>query len=243
MPASAGEHGPGERMMWLGASASTSSERDRVVAADDRFAAQLADVPREVVDEGIVVVDEENHSGVRSASIMPRALSSVSRYSCSGSESATIPPPALKYTRPACATAVRIAMLRVERAGQAPVADRAAVHAPLRRLELGDDFHRAHFRRAGDRPAGKRRAQQVERVCTRREVADDRRDEVVDRGVVLEREQLRHAHACPARRRARGRCASGPRSSGSRRDPWRSRSAPGRARRRARDRRRAGACP
>ena len=55
---------------------------------------------------------------------MPRALSSVSRYSCSGSESATMPPPALKYTRPPRATAVRMAMLRVERAGDAPVADR-----------------------------------------------------------------------------------------------------------------------
>src|SRR4029077_17592387 len=85
---------------------------DPVVAADDRLAAQLADVPGEVVDEGIVVVDDEDHPGIRRASIMPRALSSVSRYSCSGSESATIPPPALKYTRPAAATAVRIAMLQ-----------------------------------------------------------------------------------------------------------------------------------
>ena len=49
--------------------------------------------------------------GVVKASMMPRALSSVSRYSCSGSESATIPPPALKYSRPARATAVRMAML------------------------------------------------------------------------------------------------------------------------------------
>ena len=40
-------------------------ERDRVVAADDRVAAQLADVPRQVVDERVVVIDEENHSGVR----------------------------------------------------------------------------------------------------------------------------------------------------------------------------------
>ena len=85
-------------MMWLGASASISPSVMRVVAAHDRLPAQLADVPGEVVDEGVVVVDEEDHGdpAFTSASIMPRALSSVSRYSCSGSESATIPPPALK---------------------------------------------------------------------------------------------------------------------------------------------------
>ena len=90
---------------------------DRVVPADQRRLAQLADVAGEVVDEGVVVVDEENHEAVESGSgrlatgtaarlrlyqrlNQPRALSSVSRYSSSGSESATMPPPAWKYTCP-----------------------------------------------------------------------------------------------------------------------------------------------
>ena len=68
-------------------------ERDRVVPADDGVMAQLAHVPREVVHERIIVVDEEDHA---SAAISARALSSVSRYSASGSESATIPPPTEK---------------------------------------------------------------------------------------------------------------------------------------------------
>ncbi len=80
MPASVGEHGPGERMMSLGASASISASVTLSLPAHDRVVTQLADVPCRVVDEGIVVVDEENHSDVARASIRPRALSSVSRY-------------------------------------------------------------------------------------------------------------------------------------------------------------------
>ena len=86
-------------------------QRHLVAPADDGFLTQLAHVACEVVDERVVVVEDENHGRVASASIMARALSSVSRYSCSGSESATMPPPALKYTRPSRTTAVRMAML------------------------------------------------------------------------------------------------------------------------------------
>ena len=53
----------------------------------------------------------------------------------------------------------------------AEVADRAAVDAAARRLQLGDDLHRPHLRRAGDRAAGKGGAQQVERVRARAQVA------------------------------------------------------------------------
>src|SRR5436309_1844711 len=86
-------------------------ERERVVPAYDGLFAELAHVAGQVINEGIMVIDEQNHARTARASIMPRALSSVSRYSCSGSESATMPPPALKYIRPANATAVRMAML------------------------------------------------------------------------------------------------------------------------------------
>src|SRR5207245_5371015 len=66
-------------------------ERRRVVASYNRLFSQLAHVAGQVVDERVVVVDQEDH-GTRAA-MSPRALSSVSRYSCSGSESATMPPP------------------------------------------------------------------------------------------------------------------------------------------------------
>src|SRR5207247_9067753 len=58
----------------------------------DGFRPQRAYVARQVVDERVVVVDQQDHGA--SAAIQPRALSSVSAYSFSGSESATIPPPA-----------------------------------------------------------------------------------------------------------------------------------------------------
>src|SRR5262245_51299915 len=86
-------------------------QRQPVVAVDRGTPAELLHVTGKVVDERIVVVDQKDHVGIASASIMPRALSSVSRYSCPGSDSATIAPPALKYSRPARATAVRMAML------------------------------------------------------------------------------------------------------------------------------------
>src|SRR2546430_1010233 len=55
--------------------------RDLVVAAHHHVSTQLTNVPRQVVDKGVVVVDDENHAGLSNASIMPRALSRVSRYS------------------------------------------------------------------------------------------------------------------------------------------------------------------
>ena len=82
-----------------------------VAAPHHDVPAQLTDIASEVVDERIAVVDDENHVPAATASISARALSSVSRYSCSGPESATIPPPALKYMRPSRTTAVRMAML------------------------------------------------------------------------------------------------------------------------------------
>src|SRR3989454_9566618 len=68
-------------------------ERRGVVTADDGILPQLAHVTGQGVDEGVVVGDEQDHEVPASAAITPPALSSVSWYSCSGSESATIPPP------------------------------------------------------------------------------------------------------------------------------------------------------
>src|SRR5881409_1400632 len=95
-------------------------ERERVVPAYDGLFAELAHVAGQVINEGIMVIDEQNHARTARASIMPRALSSVSRYSCSGSESATMPPPALKYTSRPSTRQVRITML----VSSAPVSER-----------------------------------------------------------------------------------------------------------------------
>jgi hypothetical protein len=68
------------------------------IAPDDLHDfAQLFQVSREVVYEGIVIVEKENHRpaarGAKAAA-SPPALSSDSLYSASGSESATTAPPA-----------------------------------------------------------------------------------------------------------------------------------------------------
>src|SRR5262249_13785898 len=68
-----------------------------VVGAALERGPQLAEILQEVVGEGVVVVDEEDHRPVPAASlsarIMPRALEQVSSHSVFGSESATMPAP------------------------------------------------------------------------------------------------------------------------------------------------------
>src|SRR2546425_10621425 len=70
--------------------------RRSAVGSYNGLFSQLAHVAGQVVDERAVIVDQQDH-GTRAA-MSPRALSSVSRYSSSGSESATMPPPTWKYT-------------------------------------------------------------------------------------------------------------------------------------------------
>src|SRR5437867_7439807 len=83
--------------------------RRSVVASYNGLFSQLAHVAGQVVDERVVIVDQQDH-GTRAA-MSPRALSSVSRYSSSGSESATMPPPTWKYTSLPSTRQVRITML------------------------------------------------------------------------------------------------------------------------------------
>src|SRR5207247_1996000 len=83
--------------------------RRSVVAAYNGLFSQLAHVAGQVVDERVVVVDQQDHG--TSAAMSPRALSRVSRYSCSGSESATMPRPTWKYTSLPSTRQVRITML------------------------------------------------------------------------------------------------------------------------------------
>src|SRR5262245_54227740 len=86
-----------------------------VVSEYSEFRAQLTKILNQVVGKRIVVVDNRNHSSkLFCASVMARirarALFTVSIYSVSATESATIPPPAWIYPFPPRVTSVRIAM-------------------------------------------------------------------------------------------------------------------------------------
>ena len=83
---------------------------------------------------------------------------------------------------------------RVHRPAGQHVADRARVRAAAVALELGDDLHRAHLRRAGDRAGGEARAEHVERRHAVAQLADDLGDEVRDVREALDLQRARHVH-------------------------------------------------
>src|SRR6478672_4733832 len=74
-----------------------------VVPADNQFGAQFAKILNQVVGEGIVIIQYQDHK-IWSARSMARkvamALLTLSWYSSSGTESATTPPPAWTYAVP-----------------------------------------------------------------------------------------------------------------------------------------------
>ena len=78
----------------------------------------------------------------------------------------------------------------VEVAAQVEVAERAAVEAARRRLQLVDQLHGADLRGAGERPRGEGRHQRVQRVLARRELARHRAHQVHHVAVALDRHQL-----------------------------------------------------
>src|SRR5208282_1067301 len=112
----------------LGAERRDFVERDAVVAAHQEFLPELAEDLSQVVGEGIVVVDEQDHCSKRlprclrrlprrgvpcacsRAERSARALLTDSSYSRWGTESATMPAPACTQAIPPFATSVRMAM-------------------------------------------------------------------------------------------------------------------------------------
>ena len=117
IPASFGVHGPGEMMRPVVPHREDRIDVDPVVALDLDLVAELFDIARDVEDEGIVVVDDEDH-GAASASRtgssawnMRSAFTSDSSYSSSASERSVMPPPARIDATPSSTTSVRIAML------------------------------------------------------------------------------------------------------------------------------------
>ena len=100
-------------------------------------------------------------------------------------------------------------------------AGRAGVRPAPDGLERLEDLHRPDLRRAGDRPAGKAAASRSNGSRPGREAPGHGRDQVLD-GARSARAGTGAARGrCPAGRPGRGRCAGRPRSSRSRRGPWR----------------------
>ncbi len=196
IPASAGEQGPGEMITWDGARSRMSSTLSASLRWTGRLLAQLADVARQVVDEGVVVVDEQDHDTVAGARASIKSSGLVERF------------PILQLRigvghDPAAGLEVYLASrghhgsdddARIHAPVCAEVADGAAVDSPARRLQLRDDLHRADLGGAGDGPAGKGGAHQVHRIGPRLQRSHHGRHQVVHRRVVLQREQLGHPH-------------------------------------------------
>ena len=116
IPASAGVQGPGEITMASGASAAASSSRQPVVADDERLGIEFGEIARDVEDEGIVIVDDQDHAAasldaVSKAAKMRRTLARVSSYSAAGSDNSVMPPPAWTLASRLRNTTVRIAIL------------------------------------------------------------------------------------------------------------------------------------
>ena len=84
-----------------------------IVSQNEGLKSRLAHIASQVVDEGIVIIDDENHRTARSSSPASRrncrAFASVSSYSASGSLRRVTPPPTGIERFPPSATAMRIA--------------------------------------------------------------------------------------------------------------------------------------
>ena len=159
--------GPGETTRCDGAEPLGLVGVDLVVPADDDLGAELPEQVREVVGEAVVVVDEEDHE--------PRLRQVDRRLERRELAQALLvlgaPAPSRRRSRrpPAGArrrrasTIVRIAMQVSSAPPGQRVADRARVGPAPVALELGDQLHRPHLRRARDGAGREARAQQVER--------------------------------------------------------------------------------
>ena len=191
--------------------------RQAVVADDERLGFEFGEVARDVEDEGIVIVDDQDHAAasldaVSKAAKMRRDLGQGLVIFCSG----------VRQQRDAAAGMdARLAVAEhdrsdrdvgVHRAVEAEIADRPAIDAARHPLDLGDDLHGAQLRGAGDRAARKRRRPEDRaRPCRARVRPSQRR-----RGDARRR-RIR-ARTGPARRPnaddipGRGRCAGDRRS-------------------------------
>src|SRR5690606_12782035 len=88
--------------------------RRSIIAEDRRRETEFSQILHEVIRKRIVVVDHDNHDAASSAIAIAFniafALLTVSSYSRSGIESATIPAPVCTYATPSLMMTVRIVM-------------------------------------------------------------------------------------------------------------------------------------
>ncbi len=85
---------------------------DGVVAQHPDLLAEFDKVASDVADEAVVVVEHDDHAGLRKASTSRRAFSSASSNSAAGSDNSVMPPPAPSDALPLVKVAVRMAMLK-----------------------------------------------------------------------------------------------------------------------------------
>ena len=130
----------------------------------------------------------------------------------------------------------------VEVAGVGQPADRAAVAAALDGLELVDDLHRAHLRRARQRARREDRAQRVHRADVPAQRARDVGDDVHDVRVGLHAHERVDLDGPVLADAAQVVAARGRRASRARRAPWGRRAGRRRSGRRPRASRRGAAC-
>ena len=197
--------GPGEITIARGRSATTASGSNRSLRATSTPVVELPERLHEVVGEGVVVVDDEDHDGTcagnhsRARSMARKraaALDSASAYSFSGigvgddaGAGLDAPDPLLDDRR-----ADRDRQVAV--AGGVEVADRAAVDPPPRGFERVDELHGADLRRAGQRarPESTRPAR-PRRVRPAASAPADLGDEVLHVRELLDGRVARDAHA------------------------------------------------
>src|SRR5687768_5748262 len=85
---------------------------NRVIAPDLGRGTELAQIARHIVDEGVVVIDDEDHDGLAKLWAMRFTLARVSSYSSAGRDFAVMPPPPWNEARPSWKRTVRMAILR-----------------------------------------------------------------------------------------------------------------------------------
>ena len=139
---------------------------DRVVAAHDDLRAELAEEVREVVGERVVVVDQQDHAlaprRARSPARARPASAGTRRARRRGRSRRRSRRPPVGSATPSCQHDRADCDAGVERPAGQRIADGAGVGAAAVALQLGDQLHRPHLRRARDGPGGEAGAQEVE---------------------------------------------------------------------------------
>ena len=153
--------------MWVGFSASISGERDAVVAEYAQLFSHLAQILDKVVREGIVVIDDDNHSSnppqrqINGPDQRPRLVHRFHVFVFGnriGDDSSTRLNVALVPTR----NQRPDRNARIQIVAEVHIHDGAGIDSAPRRFQLVDDFHRADFWRSGNGAGGEAGHQRIQ---------------------------------------------------------------------------------